>query len=110
MDLFLEQRGLWEEVHTRLIVAIADFLTPRYQVAVEQRAYFFGQTDDFTGKLDVLIVREPALAPYVTDFPTQLLVDLYGRARLDLRIDYAAALSPAVAPQDAEWAAALLQG
>ncbi len=78
MDPFLEQRGLWEEVHTRLIVAIADFLTPlvapRYQVAVEQRAYFLGQTDDFTGKPDVLIMREPAPAPYVTSFPPQPLV------------------------------------
>jgi hypothetical protein len=39
MDPFLEQRGLWEEVRTRLVIAIAAFLTPlvapRYQVALK---------------------------------------------------------------------------
>lgn len=39
MDPFLEQRGLWAEVHTRLVIAIAAFLTPlvapRHQVALK---------------------------------------------------------------------------
>jgi hypothetical protein len=43
MDPYLEQAGLWREVHTRLIVAIADELgplvQPTYRVAVEQRTY-----------------------------------------------------------------------
>jgi hypothetical protein len=43
MDPYLERRGLWEGVHTRLIVAIADALAPlvrpAYRVDVEQRAY-----------------------------------------------------------------------
>ncbi len=40
MDPYLERRGLWEEVHTGLIVDIQRFLTPllrpRYRVATEQ--------------------------------------------------------------------------
>ncbi len=63
MDPYLEQRGLWEDVRTRLIVAIADALSPevqpRYRVAVEQRTYlaFVGLNgDDFIGKPDVAVV------------------------------------------------------
>jgi hypothetical protein len=43
MDPYLERPGLWREVHTRLIVAIADVLgpmvRPHYRVAVEHRSY-----------------------------------------------------------------------
>ncbi|MGI0485575.1 DUF4058 family protein [Pantanalinema rosaneae CENA516] len=43
MNPYLEQPQLWAEVHARLIVAIADALTPylrpKYRVAVEQRVY-----------------------------------------------------------------------
>ena len=39
MDPYLERRGLWEEVHISLIVAIRHFLTPllrpRYRAAIE---------------------------------------------------------------------------
>ena len=43
MDPYLEQRGLWEEVHINLIVAIRQFLTPivrpQYRVAIGHRVY-----------------------------------------------------------------------
>jgi hypothetical protein len=52
MDPYLEQPGLWREVHTRLIVAIADALgpmvRPHYRVAVEQRRYLAMLTSDET--------------------------------------------------------------
>lgn len=61
MDPYLERRGLWEEVHTRLIVAIADELTdalrPNYRVAVERRTYLsVFAPDDFAGKPDVPVL------------------------------------------------------
>lgn len=63
MNPYLERPGLWEEVHTRLIVAIADWLgprvRPRYRVAVEQRTYvdlaFVGAPARLVGKPDVLV-------------------------------------------------------
>jgi len=43
MDPYLERHGLWEEVHTNLIVAIRQFLTPilrpKYRIAIGQRIY-----------------------------------------------------------------------
>ncbi len=52
MDPYLEQPGLWPEVHTRLIVAIPDALgpmvRPHYRVAVEQRNYLAMITSDKT--------------------------------------------------------------
>jgi hypothetical protein len=61
MDPYLERRGLWEEVHAGLIVAIQQFLSPlvrpRYRVAIERRTYLaILSPDDFAGKPDVLIV------------------------------------------------------
>ncbi|MDH3603277.1 MAG: DUF4058 family protein [Candidatus Tectomicrobia bacterium] len=52
MDPYLERPGLWREVHTRLIVAIADALGPMIRphdrVAVEQRSYPAMLTSDET--------------------------------------------------------------
>ena len=76
MDPYLERPGFWEEVHTRLIVAIADNLSPavmpRYRVGVERRTYLTvaepPSRDISVGKPDVLVI-EPrgngglALAP-----------------------------------------------
>jgi hypothetical protein len=66
MDPYLEQRGLWEEVHVGLIAMMQAFLSPllrpRYRVAIERRVYLAVHSpDDFVGKPDVLImaVREP---------------------------------------------------
>jgi hypothetical protein len=43
MDPYLENPGLWPEVHSRLLVAIADTLgpqlRPKYRVAIEKRVY-----------------------------------------------------------------------
>ena len=62
MDPYLERAGLWEEVHTRLIVAMADALgpqvRPKYRVGVEQRTYLAVMTPDeyeLVGKPDVLV-------------------------------------------------------
>jgi len=66
MDPYLEQRGLWEQAHTRLIVAIADWLSPRlrprYRVDIEERVYVdagFGgpRAEDLVGKPDVLVLE-----------------------------------------------------
>jgi Protein of unknown function (DUF4058) len=89
MDPYLEHPGLWEDVHTRLIVAIADVLgpqvRPRYRVAMERRTYLAVLMPDeyeLVGKPDVLIASssEAALpaavtatstigAPYVGELP-----------------------------------------
>jgi len=71
MDPYLERPGMWEEVHTRLIVAIADTLgpqvRPKYRVGVEQRTYLAVLTPDeyeLVGKPDVLVAtprRQPQL-------------------------------------------------
>lgn len=43
MNPYLEQAELWHQVHNRLIIAIADALTPqiapRYRVSIEERIY-----------------------------------------------------------------------
>jgi len=62
MDPYLEHPALWEDVHTRLIVAIADSLGPQvrphYRVAVERRIYlavFAPEEYELVGKPDVVI-------------------------------------------------------
>lgn len=49
MNPYLENPELWSEVHSRLIVAIADDLTDhlseKYRVAIEKRTYFSGGDD-----------------------------------------------------------------
>ncbi len=63
MDPYLENQGLWEEVHTNLIVEIQHFLSPLvrpyYRVAVERYAYLslFPVDDSLpVGKPDVLVL------------------------------------------------------
>lgn len=61
MDPYLERRGLWEEVHTHLIVGIQHYLTPllrpKYRVAVEHRTYLalLPPPDQRVGIPDVLV-------------------------------------------------------
>src|ERR1043166_6088083 len=62
MDPYLERARVWEEVHTRLIVAIADALgpqvRPKYRVGVEQRTSLAVRTPDeyvLVGKPDILV-------------------------------------------------------
>ena len=78
MDLYLEQRGLWEGVHTRLIVAIADALAPqirpKYRVDVEQRVYMDEMApDELIGRPDVLIIgtREPRVSYEAVSTPLE---------------------------------------
>jgi len=63
MDPYLEGRGLWEEVHTNLIVEIQHFLAPlvrpHYRVAVERHTYITLLPFDDSlsvGKPDVLVI------------------------------------------------------
>jgi hypothetical protein len=72
MDPYLERAGMWEEVHTRLIVAMADALgpqvRPKYRVGVEQRTYLALLTPDEyerVGKPDVLVSAPRRQAPLV---------------------------------------------
>lgn len=76
MDPYLE-KWVWEEVHTRLIVALADFLTPKikpkYRVSIEKRTYFqieFRQskTEDLLGLPD-LVITKPKNLHEVMDAP-----------------------------------------
>lgn len=52
MNPYLENPELWSEVHSRLIVAIADDLTAhlseKYRVAIKKRTYFSGGRAAFT--------------------------------------------------------------
>lgn len=65
MDPYLEKPSRWSNVHTRLIVALADDLAarvrPHYYVSVEERAYLLS-FDEIEGMMrpDVAIVRESA--------------------------------------------------
>ena len=67
MDPYLEQPGLWPNVHTSLIVALRDDLAPRlrprYYVAVEERTVRLGPDDLlFATRPDVAVVRpQPGL-------------------------------------------------
>jgi hypothetical protein len=79
MDPYLERRGLWEGVHTRLIVAIPDLPIPLRQ----------GEA-------------EPILPL------NQVLHDLYDRAGYDLAIDYSRPAVPPLREEDAPWAAQMI--
>jgi hypothetical protein len=64
MDPYLEHRELWQDVHHRLTVALADYLVPRlrprYYVSVELRTYRAGMTGlTFLGRPDVSVVGAP---------------------------------------------------
>ena len=74
MDPYLEHPGLWEDVHTRLIVAIADVLgpqvRPKYRVAVERRTYLavLGPDEyELVGKPDVLIALQQPDGPLTSN-------------------------------------------
>jgi hypothetical protein len=79
MDPYLERRGIWEQVHTDLIVSIRRFLTPllrpRYHVGIEERTYLAVLPTDEQGAgiPDVLITspqRAPDSAPTATTLTT----------------------------------------
>ena len=61
MNPYLEQSELWHQVHNRLIVAIADELTPqivpKYRVSIEERVYTSVDDSLLVGIADVAISR-----------------------------------------------------
>lgn len=64
MNPYLESPQFWPEVHSRLIVAIADALVPqllpKYRVAIEKRVYRANGEDSLLGGIpDVTIQRLP---------------------------------------------------
>lgn len=88
MDPYLEHPALWPDVHNRLLVAIANALTPvlrpRYYVAIEERTYTAGPGGLlFVGRPDVTVVgppvrekghRAPQAIPVMTDTLTAPVV------------------------------------
>jgi len=79
MDPYLERRGIWEQVHTDLIVSIRRFLTPllrpRYHVGIEERTYLavLPPDEQGTGIPDVLITSsqpDSGSAPTATALTT----------------------------------------
>lgn len=88
MDPYLEQSGIWNQVHATLIVDIQRFLArrlrPRYVVAIEQRT--FSDTDDqlvSIGRPDVLAVLPPAPGPVVSP-PVPVLAEVKEAYRVRL--------------------------
>lgn len=63
MDPYLEEPQLWPEVHSRLIVAIADALNPqvmpKYRVAVERRVYEMVDGESITVGVPDMTVSRP---------------------------------------------------
>lgn len=61
MNPYLEQPGLWPQVHNRLTVAIADAITPqvapKYRVSIEERVYTSAEVIPLIGIADVAIAR-----------------------------------------------------
>lgn len=61
MDPYLEHPQLWQEVHSRLIVAIADALgpqlRPKYRVAIEKRVYEDAGDELLVGRADAAVFR-----------------------------------------------------
>jgi hypothetical protein len=61
MDLYLEGRGVWPDVHHSLIVAMRRALAPQvapgYFIAIEQRTYLIAlEREEFVGRPDVAVV------------------------------------------------------
>ena len=68
MNPYLEHPDRWSTVHNRLIVALADVLTPqllpKYQVDIEKRIYeLVGMNSLLVGRPDVTVQRPRYLAP-----------------------------------------------
>ncbi|MBG1270409.1 DUF4058 family protein [Nostoc sp. WHI] len=61
MNPYLEQPELWHQVHNRLIVAIADDLTPqiapKYRVSIEERVYTSVDNILLVGIADVAVAK-----------------------------------------------------
>jgi hypothetical protein len=89
MDPYLERPGLWEQVHTALIVSLQQYLaarlSPRYRVDIEERVYLDvseagPRPEHLVGKPDVVVLEgergvagtipaRAARTPLVADLP-----------------------------------------
>lgn len=70
MNPYLEQPELWHQVHNRLIVAIADILTPqiapKYRVSIEERVYTSVDDALLVGITDVAVANRSTTGNGVT--------------------------------------------
>lgn len=70
MNPYLEQSGLWPQVHNRLIVAIADEITPqvapKYRVSIEERIYTSMEPLPLIGVADVSVMRRDDSVPFAS--------------------------------------------
>lgn len=70
MNPYLEQPELWHQVHNRLIVAIADIITPqvvpKYRVSIEERVYTSTEDLLLVGIADVAVSHRDATSPETT--------------------------------------------
>jgi Protein of unknown function (DUF4058) len=59
MNPYLEQPELWHQIHNRLIIAIADELTPqivpKYRVSIEESLYTAVETPLLVGIADISV-------------------------------------------------------
>lgn len=76
MNPYLEQPELWHQVHNRLIVAIADEITPqivpKYRVSIEERIYTSVEDSLLVGIADVAVSRRDATRTETTLTAPQL--------------------------------------
>ncbi|MEM6838068.1 MAG: DUF4058 family protein [Cyanobacteria bacterium P01_C01_bin.120] len=83
MDPFLEAADIWPEVHSRLIVALADALAPAlmpdYYVAIEKRIYISTPDDNLLiGVPDAIVMGQPT-----TSMPSVLAPNVATLAKND---------------------------
>jgi Protein of unknown function (DUF4058) len=75
MNPYLEQSELWHQVHNRLIVAIADDLTPQiasqYRVSIEERIYTSVDDALLVGVADVAVTNRGSSMTLVTEKATE---------------------------------------
>ncbi|MDB9526357.1 DUF4058 family protein [Oscillatoria sp. CS-180] len=77
MNPYLEQPGLWPQVHNRLIIAIADEITPQvapqYRVSIEERIYASTESASLIGIADVAALSRKQLTNPSTQSTVQLV-------------------------------------
>ena len=98
IDPYLEHPGLWEDVHTPLIVAIADVLGPQVRPK-------FGLREPIP---DIPVPLRPGEIEPILPL-NQVLHDLYDRAGYDQVVDYRQPAVPPLSTEDAAWAAQLVR-
>jgi hypothetical protein len=84
MNPYLEQPELWHQIHNRLIIAIADELTPQivpqYRVSIEERIYTTVETPLLVGIADVSVTNRSGnvatLSPETISVPTTVKVPM----------------------------------